>query len=116
MVYPRQITSLHHVWEHPKFPDNKAKATKKESEAWLRQFCNTHDCPDFDIVVAAVTTGWSSADGEERGRISTDWGDAYVHFDGLDAHSAIPKEFWLHMENYTGTRFEVQPDYFSCSC
>lgn len=116
MVYPRQITSLHHVWEHPRFPASTTGMTKEQSELWLREFCDTHDCPSFEIVVAAVTTGWSSADGEERGSIDNTWGEAYVHFDGLDAHAAIPGAFWRHMENYTGMKFAVQPDSFSCSC
>ena len=116
MVYPRQITSLHHVWEHPRFPASTTGMTKEQSELWLREFCDTHDCPGFDIVVAAVTTGYTSPDGEERGGINSDWGEDYVHFDGLDAHSEIPPEFWKHMTIYTGMRFDKQPESFSCSC
>jgi hypothetical protein len=116
MVYPRQITSLAHVWEHPAFPPSEAGVSKAKSEAWLRNFCSHADCPEFEIVVQAVTTGYTSADGEETGEINTDWGDAYVHFRNLDAHAAIPPEFWKHMSNYTGKRFDVQPASFSCSC
>lgn len=111
VVYPRQITSLRHVWEHPAFaasgetaqaPDNKRAA----AEAWLRDFCGRADCPGFEAVVAKAlrNDGWNP--------------EEYLHFDGQDAHGEIPPEFWEHMEAYTGRTFgpSERPTGFSCSC
>lgn len=115
VVYPRQITSLHHVWEHPAFASASAEppaggsSSRAASEAWLRNFCATADCPSFESVVGKCLDGsrshWDS-DGE------------YLHFDGMDAHGEIPAVFWDHMEVYTGRKFGhgERPSYFSCSC
>jgi len=102
IVYPRQITSLRHVWEHPDFTDtSNAKAV---SEQWLKDFCSTHDCPSYETVVGAVKDSGGSFDGE------------YFHFNGIDAHAAIPPEFWNHMETVVGFKITERPEYFSCSC
>jgi hypothetical protein len=44
VVYPRQITSLRHVWTHPAFEEHKNAPTqsKAESEAWLRHNRSWH--------------------------------------------------------------------------
>lgn len=105
VVYPRQITSLRHVWEHPDFQDKKeqpAMASKGISEAWLRNFCKTHDCPRYESVIAAYLNG--------------DANDEYFHFYGEDAHDPIPHEFWDHIETVTGIKPISRPEYFSCTC
>ena len=117
VVYPRQITSLRHVWEHPAFAKSeqpKASATmesaKIESEAWLRDFCDHADCPGYEAVMALIT---GNGDVEYGDRFD----DEYLHFDGRDAHGEIPPEFWYHAEIVTGMKFEGRkPSYFSCSC
>lgn len=103
VVYPRQIKSLRHVWSHPAFSDipGKPMYTKAASEKWLRTFCETHDCPPYEDVVNAAITNMDSE---------------YLHFDGVDAHGDIPKEFWDHIHAVTGIAPSVRPDYFSCSC
>ena len=42
--------------------------------------------------------------------------DEYLFFSGSDAHGEIPAEFWMHVENVLGRKFENHPTYFSCSC
>lgn len=101
IVYPRQITSLRHVWEHPDFGEN--INPKVDSEKWLRNFCANSDCPSYETVVGAVKDNGGDF-------------DEYFHFDGIDAHAAIPAEFWDHMETIVGFKITSRPEYFSCSC
>lgn len=108
VVYPRQITSLRHVWTHPAFdeadgpPIPKApQADRAYSEAWLRSFISNADCPDYDTVIAAA-------------RKCDD--DDCLYFDGEDAHGEIPDEFWVHVGVVTGQTIKHRPGHFSCSC
>jgi hypothetical protein len=106
IVYPRQITSLRHVWEHPDFaePTSDNQVNKKyESEQWLRNFAETNDCPSYESMVGAVKAS--------NGHLDDD-----SFFFGEDAHGSIPDEFWDHMEVVTGIKISQRPTYFSCSC
>ena len=117
-LYPRTITSLRHQWTHPAFPDAKVSetyappASKLASEQWLRAFIKMSDCPDYDTVMKAVTTGKPPE--EDDGNYYVD--KEYLHFGGRDAHGEIPPEFWDHVEIVTGQKMKVRPTYFSCSC
>jgi hypothetical protein len=129
VVYPRQISSLRHVWEHPDFPpsgetyleetEEASAQTRALSEAWLREYLNAADCPGFDAVMSVIETGsWAASDDGDylRGSFS-DWGP-YIHFDGTDAHGTIPPVFWEHVSIYLG-RFIPEAERaegFSCSC
>ena len=125
VVYPRKITSLRHVWEHPDFQtaeDKPIKPTvveqdsKAASEAWLRNFCATADCPGYDAVIAAATSGYLE-DEDGYGASYNNDGE-YLYFSGRDAHGEIPPEFWDHVEVVTGKKIgkDKRPEYFSCSC
>lgn len=115
IVYPRQITSLRHVWEHPDFETQVTIVRdKKVSEAWLRDFCEKSDCPGYDIVMAAVN-GESIPEVEGYGT-AYDIDPSGFFFSGRDAHGEIPPEFWYHVEIVTGKRPQYMPAYFSCSC
>jgi hypothetical protein len=120
VVYPRQIKSLRHVWEHPDFASSQdivssnavpADAAlpvlhdKEVSERWLRDFIANADCPEYETVIAAALN-------------NTSWSKEYLHFDGRDAHGEIPPEFWTHVEIVTGKSIaqEDRAEYFSCSC
>lgn len=119
VVYPRQITSLRHVWTHPAFPEaeiTEAPAPDKDaSERWLRDFINGADCPDYDTVIAAACGDAVSGD---DGYCEAEKDSEYLHFTGWDAHGSIPPEFWDHLEVVTGQKFgkHERPEYFSCSC
>lgn len=120
-LYPNSITSLKHLWTHPNVNDEIVETvapTKKESEIWLRNFIDQGDCPGYDVLIAAV-------EGKDihtvKGYEDVDWAGysidhEYFHFSGLDAHSEIPEEFWVHMENVTGKKIKYKPASFSCSC
>lgn len=110
-LYPRQITSLRHVWEHPLFSGEPepspapAVNNKAASEAWLRKFIANSDCPDYETVIAKALHNDS-------------WSKEYLHFDGEDAHGEIPAEFWDHLEVVSGRKIDPseRAEYFSCSC
>jgi hypothetical protein len=86
------------------------------SEQWLRRFCETNDCPSYEIMMEVINSP------EDSQRESDDYGwskdDQSITFYGRDAHADIPDEFWDHVENVTGKRFNQnqRPRYFSCSC
>ncbi len=109
VMNPREVTSLRHVWTHPAFDvemqtdierHNKAQVTKAASEEWLRNFCITADCPDYETTLEAA----ANCD------------DEYLHFDEIDAHGDIPPEFWDHVEIVIGRKVKVRAEFFSCSC
>lgn len=114
VMNPRQVRSLRHVWSHPDFPDEGAAPTPltsaEESEKWLRDFCASHDAPDYDSVVKAAT-GQSLGD-----ECSAEMEDDYWLFTGIDGHCDIPAVFWDHLERVTGRKFPHRPAHFSCSC
>lgn len=108
VVYPRQITSLRHVWTHPAFGDAVEPAAKPvddpaaDSKKWLENFAESVDVTYSQLMRSAER--W------------VDCGD-YTVFD-YDYHEDIPDEFWSHYERVTGT--EVAEDdrgsFFTCSC
>ncbi len=116
-LYPQTITSLRHDWTHPAFSKEDARkqsVDKSASELWLRKFCASSDCPDYDTVMKAIQ-GQFETFGEPNyygGSINNE----YLYFGGLDAHGDIPDEFWEHAEIVLGVKLQVKPKYFSCSC
>ena len=114
VVYPRQITSLRHVWSHPAFAEPATPVDvgrRVESEAWLRNYCEISDCPPYETIIAVASKG---EDGEGYYRSYID--GEYFHSGGRDAHGEIPAEFWDHVENVIGRRIQQRPGFFTCSC
>lgn len=106
VVYPRTITSLRHVWEHPDFPaspDLKVPENREESEQWLRDYADSID-ETFNSLMSATQDYLEYGEYFNRGE----------KFEGR----YLPREFWYHYQTYTGKI--VHPDYqhsfFSCSC
>lgn len=106
VVYPRTITSLRHVWEHPDFPaspDLKVPEIREESEQWLRDYADSID-ETFNSLMTAAQNYLEYGEYFNRGE----------KFEGI----YLPSEFWYHYQTYTGK--VVHPDYqhsfFSCSC
>jgi len=114
IVYPRQITSLRHVWMHPKFPENAdvqpaALTEKEQSAAWIKNFAESVGLGSAVIMGGAQDWLASKRAGQ--------WGE-YLSFGGLLEGVSVPDEFWKHYEIVTG---ETVPDafrgsFFSCSC
>ena len=103
VVYPRQVTSLRHVWTHPDFPEVTVDpAQRKKSEEWLREYARNSDGPGYGDLMAAI-------ENHEGGE--------YLFIYG-DAHGQIPHEMWDHAEVVTGKKIPVakRAEWFSCSC
>jgi hypothetical protein len=116
-IYPRTITGLKHVWTHPDLPETVLTISppvvgdKAASEQWLRDFCQTADCPSYETVMEAAATVAS-------GGVVGNWHDGeFLHFDGIDAHGEIPPEFWYHVQVVLGKPIKGRrATSFSCAC
>jgi hypothetical protein len=127
-LYPRTITALSHRWSHPAFGDAATvyvtPATRLEAEQWVRNWCDSHDAPDYDDLITVVN---AIADGQTRGTLGAadddyyGWWleDEYLGFSGQDAHSMIPDELWDKLTVVVGRQIfhnQSRPSYFTCSC
>jgi hypothetical protein len=112
VVYPRQITSLRHVWEHPAFPaslDVTLAPRYSKSEQWIRNFADGVSL-HYDVLMDGARE-W--VDSKKRGG----WGE-YLCFGGLLEGESVPEEFWTHYEAVTGEKVEEdhRGSFFTCSC
>jgi hypothetical protein len=117
VVYPRQITSLRHVWEHPAFPASgetdvapaDAKPVMSESERWIRSFADRVSL-HYDVLMDGAAEWVRTHDGK--------WGGKYLCFGGLLEGEYVPDEFWTHYDAVTGnvTPEEKRGSFFTCSC
>ena len=135
VVYPRQITSLRHVWTHPAFKDIDVEVSTEESlvaleeikasEEWLKEYTEGADCPGYETLMTALkgilvdgkdSVGYAESDIDDCYSISLY--DDYIHIGGQDASGEIPPEFWHHVEKVLGVTIprEKKAKYFSCSC
>lgn len=114
VVYPRTITSLRHVWEHPSFasePTAPAMPTddKSVSERWLQKYADDID-ETFNTLMSAadrfIATGEYFLGAEEHGY--------HGKFEGEGTHP----DFWHHYQIYRGVVVpaEDQHSFFSCAC
>lgn len=112
VIYPRQIKSLRHVWEHPSFPssqDLEASAIidvltgAKDSENWIASFA-TQVGLDYDELVEAAEDYISSG--------------AYLNKGDLLEGVYVPDEFWDHYSAVTGEVIDDKDrnSFFTCSC
>lgn len=133
VVYPRQINSLRHVWEHASFAPSTdlapkvdavdpapATALRDKAEKWLREYAekNFYIVGDGGENDGDIYGGYDdyglSFDGFIGKFLNAD--DEYVHFSGMDASGEIPEELWANLETYVGHPIERRASYFSCSC
>lgn len=116
VVYPRQITSLRHVWSHPAFPNAPEAPSKSDSEAWLRNFCRNNDMIRYESLIEAAELDFKKPLVEDEYSSYIEMRDDYLCSYGVTAHCNLSHEFWEHLENVVGKKFETRPNYFSCSC
>lgn len=114
LVYPRQITSLRHVWSHPEFAEAEVYAEPQKtddnpSERWIREFAARVGLK-YDILMDGAKTYYTTKDSA--------WGGEYLCFGGLLEGEYVPDEFWEHYEAVTGETVEESKrgSFFTCSC
>jgi len=124
LVYPRQITSLRHVWEHPDFPASgetevaarreKAEEMSKhferdEAEKWVRDYAEELDT-GYNALMGAADK-WVSS--REHGG----WGEFFVEGGKFEGESVVP-DFWDKYEVIRGRKVneDYKENFFSCSC
>lgn len=118
VVYPRQITSLRHVWTHPAFPESEVETVaavpvEADSAAVSRQWIEKYAAS----IPLAYETLMGGADEWVSSKADGGWGE-YLCFGGLLEGEYVPDEFWPHYETVRG---EVVPEdqrgsFFTCSC
>lgn len=114
IVYPRQISSLRHVWSHPDFEDEHSidpevinrviqKLKGSPSEEWIRKYASEIDV-EYDELISHVKEYLVNGESWSEGG----------HFDGTH----LPNEFWDHYQIVTNTIVpgDQRGSFFSCSC
>jgi hypothetical protein len=116
VVYPRQITSLRHVWVHPDFaapPETTIKVefvdSMSPSEKWIRDFADRVSL-HYDVLMEGAERWVSTHDNK--------WGGEYLCFGGLLEGESVPDEFWVHYDAVTGntTPEAKRGSFFTCAC
>lgn len=125
VVYPRQISSLRHVWEHPSFPPSgetqpsepapvsEIEITPKlAAEQWLKAWMKTADGMgmfDLEDLIEAIE------DGESTGWPRLEFDGDYLSIVGAQGGGEVPSEFWDMASIAIGRRVEGY-ERFSCGC
>jgi len=116
IVYPRQITSLRHVWTHPEFPEAPEVANQVEPESeegssvlasrrWIESFAADLDQTYNRLMTAAHA--W--VDNQDY-----TYDNSEIYKDHWDKFP----EFWRHFEIVTGLNVKESErgSFFACSC
>jgi hypothetical protein len=102
VVFPRQITSLRHVWEHPDFGEIKETVRSNDpSVAFIQEWADAAGLSYNEMLIAAK-------DYQVNGE--------YLIQGGRWEGFSIPVEFWDHYEKVTGNEANDRGSFFSCSC
>lgn len=110
IVYPRQITSLRHVWEHPDFEKELPLPLKTidASIKWMTEWAKIHMSSDYYGYGDNLTDEKAYANAIDAGH-----NKHLGPYEGADEY--IDNEWWNHWENITGCKGS-RDSYFSCSC
>lgn len=139
VVYPRHITSLRHVWEHPDFPEEIQKQEPKEEDykltpedehntlvllgepkavayEWFKRYAQALSDDRNDPYGEGIITAEELIE-TASGNVLHDYGD-YLVKGGLLEGVSPPNEFWDHLSNYLGVPIEnsKRNNFFNCSC
>lgn len=133
VVYPREITSLRHVWEHPDFPaDAPVMVTDPEEELTEHQKFEAHALVGSDIGKAWLTVKEFAAsltdDYYDDGvvvspfelldkALEVETGDFdYMSNGGQFEGAYADDSFWDAVEVLRNTKMTKRENFFSCSC
>jgi hypothetical protein len=127
IVYPRQITSLRHVWEHPDFAvdvekvvepigeivfkpavtiKTEGKTAVQVAEEWLRAYADEID-ELYEYVMEVADSHQKDRDGHYPD---------YIIQGGRFEGESTPDEFWDNYAIVRGVKSPVRASFFSCSC
>lgn len=109
ILFPRQITSLRHVWTHPDFPEAATPKNVSESKEFLDYAADTIGVSTEDLM-SSVKYYLDERDGGSRT-------DTICFGDDLDSWE-LPEGFWGHYEAFTGRTVPeaFREVYFRCAC
>lgn len=115
-LYPKTITGLRHVWEHPSFPmtevspESKSTDNKLQSKLWLTDYVSRH-CPYWEDYPDKGYSEFLRYVKDER----------WIYYNGSDCHSLSDvyeqDELFKHLSVVLECR--IDSDYFTaftCSC
>lgn len=137
VVYPRQITSLRHVWEHPDFPSSGETGTKEddyvmtpehehkvklllgdpkaEAYEWIKSYAERlSDDPSSEYYEGSIT----AEELIETAKNNLDGGWDYISKGGLLEGEYVSDEFWDKLSIYLEKDIPSgdRDNFFSCSC
>lgn len=115
-LYPKTITGLRHVWEHPSFPVAESPAPlpvasdKLASESWLKDYVRKH-CPYRENEPDGGYSEFLGYVKEER----------WIYYQGSDCHNLSDvddaDELFRHLSVVLDRRIDASYfDAFTCSC
>jgi hypothetical protein len=114
VLYPRTITSLRHVWEHPDFITDPVRSAVPRDEVnlsiqWIKDYCSNIGCTMDELMEHAELWVESTKNGG--------WGEYWVDGGRWEGMSVNP-EFWGHYEVVRGQTVptEQKRNFFSCAC
>lgn len=109
IIYPRQITSLRHVWEHPAFSNPTKEESNFKSKKWVKDYAEGIWLDYNELMEAADS--WVASQKDL-------WGGSYLNKGGdLEGVYTNP-EFWEHYEIIRGVKLppDTKTNFFTCSC
>lgn len=110
VVYPRQISSLRHVWTHPDFVDEAASLVPQAEDQEILQAGAGAKGIDYFTFMSAISEYITD---RERGDDSK-----YIYFNTEIEYGDLPVGFWGAYERVTGRSVpeSFRDVYFRCAC
>lgn len=113
VVYPRQIKSLRHVWEHPSFPKSSQTVNNTSPTQNLEAIKDAKKA--ITIIAESIEATYDELMRAAHDYYDNDemWNEG-ERFEAID--NSIPDEFWAHYSTVTGKPYKDLGHFLSCSC